>query len=117
MAKSITEKIDKFLVGENESIREEKLDESILEPSEVGIKPGEYNNIATGLRRISFRLQKANTPQKYVDAFEVVQQLVARFPLKAKVVWQAVASEYNIRFGSASAPSEMTGGAGSMGEE
>lgn len=124
MSKTITDKIDKYLVGEEEEKKgkgkppwldkeddddedddkKEKTDESIIEPSEVGIKPGEYNNISTGLRRIQFRLEKANTPQKYVDAFEVIQQLITRFPLKAKIIWQAVANMYQIRFGAAQAP-------------
>jgi hypothetical protein len=127
MSKTITDRIDKYLVGEEkedkkgkgkppwldkdedeDDDKKEKTDESIIEPSEVGIKPGEYNNISTGLRRIQFRLEKANTPQKYVDAFEVIQQLITRFPLKAKIIWQAVANMYQIRFGStgaAAAPS------------
>jgi hypothetical protein len=122
MSKTITDKIDKYLVGEEEEKKgkgkppwldkeddddeddKKEVDENIIEPSAVGIKPGEYNNISTGLRRIQFRLEKANTPQKYVDAFEVIQQLMTRFPLKAKVIWQTVANMYQIRFGSASAP-------------
>lgn len=115
MKTSITDKIDKFLVGEeieDKKIKiekdeiEEELDEAILEPNEVGIKPGEYNNISTGLRRIQFRLEKANTPQKYVDAFEVIQQLITRFPLKSKIIWQTVANMYQIRFGSANTTTE-----------
>ena len=127
MAKSITDKIDKYLVGEESEDKKKKqppwldkdkddedekedesVNESYLEPNEAGIKPGEYNNISTGLRRIAFRLEKANTPQKYVDAFDVIQQLVQRFPLKTKVIWQAVANAYQIRFGSTGAPSEMS---------
>ena len=124
MSKTITDRIDKYLVGEEsedkkgkgkppwldkedddeDDDKKEKTDESVIEPSEVGIKPGEYNNISTGLRRIQFRLEKANTPQKYVDAFEVIQQLITRFPLKAKIIWQAVANMYQIRFGAAQAP-------------
>lgn len=96
MKKTLEERIDKFLV----EYLEDKLDEAILEPSDSGIKPGEYNNLSTGLRRIQFRLEKANTPQKYVDAFEVVTQLINRFPLKSKIIWQTVASSYNIRFGA-----------------
>lgn len=123
MAKTVTEKINKFLVGEEEDkkkklppwLKKDKDDEDDekddvsegqLEAS-TGLKAGEYNNLSTGLRRIAFRLEKANTPQKYVDAFEVIKQLVDRFPLKSKVIWQAVASAYDIRFGAASAPAEM----------
>lgn len=133
MSKTITDKIDKYLVGEEEEKKgkgkgkppwldkeddedekdddkKEKVDEAMMEPSDVGIKPGEYNNISTGIRRIQFRLEKANTPQKYVDAFEVIQQLITRFPLKAKIIWQTVANMYQIRFGSASAPTIESGG-------
>lgn len=127
MSKTITDKIDKYLVGEEEEKKgkgkppwldkdkdddddKKDVDEAIIEPSAMGIKPGEYNNISTGLRRIQFRLEKANTPQKYVDAFEVIQQLVTRFPLKAKVIWQTVANMYQIRFGSVSAPTIESGG-------
>lgn len=129
MAKSITDKIDKYLVGEESEDKKKKLppwldkdkeddedddkenesvNEAFMEPNETGIKPGEYTNISNGLRRISFRFDKANTPQKYVDAFDVVQQLVQRFPLKSKIIWQAVANAYQIRFGSTGAPSEMS---------
>lgn len=131
MAKDVIDKIDKILVGEglppwlekkdgkvvkkdkkdNDDEKDEKededkkkVDESMVEPSEMGIKPGEYNNLSTGLRRIEFRLQKANTPQKYVDAFEVIQQLITRFPLKSKIIWGLVSSIYNIRFGASSTP-------------
>jgi hypothetical protein len=104
MAKNITDKIDEFLIGEEEEVEKESLDEMMLEPSDTGIKSGEYANLSTGLRRIEFRLQKANTPQKYVDAFEVIQQLITRFPLKSKVIWQTVASLYQIRFGSPGSP-------------
>ncbi len=103
MSKTVADKIDKFLLGED------KIDELTLSPSETGIKAGEYNNISTGLKRVMFRLEKANTPQKYVDAFEVIQQLVAKFPLKSKVIWQTVANAYEIRFGSiGGAPVEVT---------
>lgn len=123
MAKNITDKIDQFLIGEEEAKKgkgkppwldkkddeedddKEEVNEMMLEPSDTGIKSGEYANLSTGLRRIEFRLQKANTPQKYVDAFEVIQQLITRFPLKSKVIWQTVASLYQIRFGSAGTPS------------
>ena len=129
MAKNITDKIDQFLIGEKEDEKKgkgkppwldkedddeddedkkdkkEKVNEMMLEPSDTGIKSGEYANLSTGLRRIEFRLQKANTPQKYVDAFEVIQQLITRFPLKSKIIWQTVASLYQIRFGSAGTPS------------
>lgn len=123
MAKNITDKIDEFLIGEEEAKKgkgkppwldkkddeedddKEEVNEMMLEPSDTGIKSGEYANLSTGLRRIEFRLQKANTPQKYVDAFEVIQQLITRFPLKSKVIWQTVASLYQIRFGSAGTPS------------
>jgi len=125
MTKSVEDRIGTFLVGEEDEKKKglppwlkkgkkddgdddddekdekkKKLDETMLEPNETGIKPGEYNNLSTGLRRIQFRLEKANTPQKYVDAFEVIQQLVTRFPLKSKIIWQTVASVYQIRFGA-----------------
>ena len=108
MKKEVIDRIDSMLVGEelkpliekeDEKGEKDEIDESILEPNEVGIKPGEYNNLSTGLRRIQFRLEKANTPQKYVDAFEVVRQLINKFPLKSKVIWQTVADSYSIRFG------------------
>ena len=105
MEKTVTERIDKYLIGDNGS--NDQINEAMLEPSEMGIKPNEYNNISTGLKRIQFRLQKANTPQKYVDAFSVIQQLVDRFPLKSKIIWQAVADAYNLRFGGTNTPAEL----------
>ena len=110
---NVTDKIDKFLIGEKECDKEEDgkkrkgwdeketMNELMLEPNESGIKPNEYNSLSTGLKRIEFRLLKANTPQKYVDAFEVIQQLINRFPLKSKIIWQSVASLYTARFGTA----------------
>jgi hypothetical protein len=110
---NVTDKIDKFLIGEKECDKEEDgkkrkgwdeketMNEMMLEPNESGIKPNEYNSLSTGLKRIEFRLLKANTPQKYVDAFEVIQQLINRFPLKSKIIWQSVASLYTARFGTA----------------
>lgn len=94
MADKIIKRIDEYL-------DEERVDEVTLEPFDGNIKPGEYANISTGIRRIQFRLEKANTPQKYVDAFEVITQLIKRFPLKSKIIWQAVSQSYEARFGSA----------------
>jgi hypothetical protein len=110
---SINERIDKFLIGEYTVMEssKEKLDEMELAASETGIKAGEYANLATGLRRIQFRFEKANTPQKYVDAFETVNRLVEKFPLKSKAIWQAVAQAYSIRFGSVSGTAEGTASA------
>jgi hypothetical protein len=108
MSKNITEKIDQYLVGDS-------VNEMMLEPNETGIKQNEYNSISTGLKRIEFRLLKANTPQKYVDAFEVIQQLINRFPLKSKIIWQAISNIYNARFGVASAPADMPSGNAGVG--
>ena len=66
------------------------------------IKDNEYSNITTGLKRIQFRLERANTPQKFVDAFETVNRLIEKFPLKSKVIWQAVSTAYTARYGSTS---------------
>lgn len=103
MAKTLNERIDKFLIGDDTPIikKEQELDEAELSASETGIKAGEYSNLSTGLRRIQFRLERANTPQKYVDAFETINRLIEKFPLKSKVIWQTVAQAYTIRFGSA----------------
>ena len=106
MTKTIDERIDRFLIGDIECSKEEivteenELDEAEMAASETGIKAGEYNNISTGLRRIQFRFERANTPQKYVDAFETVNRLVEKFPLKSKIIWQTVSQAYTIRFGS-----------------
>jgi len=110
MTKTITDRINKFLIeDEDEHI---PVNESMLEPNNAQIKPGEYANLSTGLRRIQFRLERANTPQKYVDAFEVINQLIHTFPLKSKAIWQAVSSAYDIRFGSS-----MSGATPSSGAE
>ncbi len=94
MNKQLLESIDNF-IGD-------VIDESMLEPG-AGIKDSEYNNFSTGLKRIQFRLAKANTAQKYVDAFSVVQQLIERFPLKSALVWKTVTDSYQIRFASGAA--------------
>jgi hypothetical protein len=86
-------KIDKYLTGE-------RIDEATPMSMSNAVKENEYSNISTGIKRIQFRLDKANTPQKFVDAFEMVNRLVEKFPLKTKAIWQAVADAYTMRYGS-----------------
>lgn len=67
------------------------------------------SSLSTGMRRVQYKLQKANTPQKYTEAFNMVSALVANFPLKSKIIWKMVADEFHARsFGGveAGAPSE-----------
>jgi len=57
-------------------------------------------SFSTGLRRINLLFMKANTPRKYAIAFEVANDMVQKFPLKAKIVLAAVADAYKTRFGA-----------------
>lgn len=57
-------------------------------------------SFSTGLRRINILFMKANTPRKYAIAFEVANDMVQKFPLKAKIVLAAVAQAYQQRFGA-----------------
>jgi hypothetical protein len=83
----ILEKIDNYL---NE--QEAGSDDSTL-------MPGEYSSLVTGLKRIQYRFNKATTPKKYRDCFELVSKLVDKFPLKSKIIWGTVADAYKARFG------------------
>ena len=83
---------------------DEYLNEGPLSAMDQNIKGNETSNITTGIRRIQFRLERANTPQKYVDAFETVNRLIEKFPLKSKIIWQAVSDAYVARYGSVTSP-------------
>ena len=93
--KNIVDKIDNYI---NEGKLLNDLDEDVMS--------NEYSNISSGLKKLQIRLSKANTPKKYTEAFELIQDLVNKFPLKAKIIWQIVASEYQTRFGAISEPTE-----------
>jgi hypothetical protein len=64
------------------------------------IQPGEFGSLVTGIKRIQFRFNKATTPKKYADCFELVSKLVNKFPLKSKIIWGVVADAYTARFGA-----------------
>jgi hypothetical protein len=58
-------------------------------------------SFSTGLRRVNLLLLKANTPRKYAIAFEIANDMVQKFPLKSKLIIQAIVDAYNQRFGGA----------------
>lgn len=66
----------------------------IVVPDSIAPKANEYNNIMTGLKRLTYRLSKANTPQKYLAAFDLAAKLINAFPLKSKMVWKAMRDGY-----------------------
>ncbi len=84
---SIDKKIDKYL-SEEFTIDQEAIATAV-------------SSLSTGMRRVQYKLQKANTPQKFIEAFNMVSALVVNFPLKSKIIWSMVADEYKSRFGSA----------------
>jgi hypothetical protein len=55
------------------------------------LKPAEYSNISQGLKRLEYRLSRANTPAKLLDCFHLIKHLIDNWPLKSKVVWEVVA--------------------------
>ena len=61
-----------------------------MELQSLAPTPAETNNIMTGLKRLSYRLSKANTPQKYIAALQLAKLLVHNFPLKSKMVWKVI---------------------------
>lgn len=61
------------------------------------LKPAEYSNIMQGLKRLEYRISKANTPVKLMDAIKLAKILVEQWPLKAKIIWGTVASSYKLR--------------------
>jgi hypothetical protein len=75
-----------------------------MEGDESNIQPGEFSSLVTGVKRIQYRFNKATTPKKYADCFDLVNKLVQKFPLKSKIIWGAVADAYTARFGAPEAP-------------
>jgi len=70
---------------------------------ELDMSSGDASSMAsltTGMRRIQYKFERANTPQKYQEAFDMLSSLVTNFPLKSKIIWKAVADAYTSRFGS-----------------
>lgn len=90
--KSFNNIIEKYLDVSNEKL--DNIDEEIMNT--------ETSSISTGLRRINYRFSRATTPKKYMEAFEMVSSLVSEFPLRGKLIWEAVASTYIKRFGNPS---------------
>jgi hypothetical protein len=72
------------------------------------IQPAEFSSLVTGLKRIQYRFNKATTPKKYKDCFELVSKLVEKFPLKSKIIWGTVADAYKARFGEVSVTMDTT---------
>ena len=60
------------------------------------LKPAEYSNIMQGLKRLEYRISKANTPVKLMDAIKLAKILVEQWPLKAKIIWGTVASSHKL---------------------
>ena len=90
----ITKKIDGYL--------REFVSELDQEDDVSGIKPTELSSLDTGIRRIQYRLGKANTPQKYKDAFNMIHQLAQKFPMRQKmeIIMRTIADTYDARFGA-----------------
>ena len=86
---SVEKKIDAYL-SENFEIDQEAIGDAV-------------SSFTTGMKRVQYKLQRANTPQKYTEAFGMASALVANFPLKSKIIWKMIADEYGTRLG---APSE-----------
>ena len=55
-------------------------------------------SLSTGLKRLGFYFKRANTPRKFQIAFTLAADLVDKFPMKAKLVWSAVADAHSTRF-------------------
>lgn len=92
----VINKIDMYL---NES-KKAKVNEVFDISGDPMLAGSEAMSFSTGLRRIALYFQKANTPRKYAIAFEMANDMVQKFPLKAKIVLSAVADAYQKRFGS-----------------
>ncbi len=73
-----------------------RLDEMDLSATST-LKPAEYSSITQGLKRLDYRLQKANTPVKIMDCIKLAKFLVDKWPLKSKIVWQTVSSGWDKR--------------------
>ena len=85
----------------DEAKKEEIKQKYIKEFADAGGDDGggdDVSSLSTGLRRINYKLMKANTPPKYTEVFGMVASLVAAFPLKSKIIWKAVADAFPARF-------------------
>lgn len=82
-----------------------KIDMYLKEDFDISNDPALGNidamSFSTGLRRVNLLFLKANTPRKYAIAFEIANDMVQKFPLKSKLVLQAIVDSYNQRFGGA----------------
>jgi hypothetical protein len=61
------------------------------------LKPAEYSNISQGLKRLEYRISKANTPTKLLDCLKLAKHLIDNWPLKSKMVWGVVSSSFKLR--------------------
>lgn len=94
----VNKKIDLYL-KESKLLDDNKIDEDFDITNDPTISSLDSTSLTTGLRRIQIHFAKANTPRKYAIAFEIANEMVQRFPLKAKVILQTVVDAYKARFG------------------
>ncbi len=94
----VNKKIDLYL-KESKLLDDNKIDEDFDITNDPTISSLDSMSLTTGLRRIQIHFAKANTPRKYAIAFEIANEMVQRFPLKAKVILQTVVDVYKARFG------------------
>lgn len=80
-----------------------KESEEIKEAFDITADPALVNTDAlsftAGLKKIQILLSKANTPRKYAITFQIINDMVQKFPLKAKFILDAVVNAYKNRFG------------------
>ena len=75
-------------------------DVEIIDEVLGGFNDSEVSSLTTGLKRIEYRLSKANTPQRFQDIFTMISTLVNNFPLKSKIIWKTIADAYPLRYGA-----------------
>lgn len=94
----VNKRIDMYL-KESKLLDDNKVDEDFNIANDPSISNLDSMSLTTGLRRIQIHFAKANTPRKYAIAFEIANEMVQRFPLKAKIILQTVVDAYKARFG------------------
>lgn len=101
----LKDKIDLYLkesklLDDNDKEDKDALTELFDISGDAALSNIDAMSFSTGLRRISILFSKANTPRRYAIAFEIANDMVQKFPLKAKFVLSAVADAYQKRFGA-----------------
>jgi hypothetical protein len=55
-------------------------------------------NFGGGIKKLTMYLKNANTARRYAICFEIARDLCDKFPMKAKLIWKAMADAWENRY-------------------